>query len=59
MSLFTSTPRERRMAWRAGLFVTAGLVLAGIVVFFIGQQTQLLRSHAELTGKRASQPRAS
>jgi phospholipid/cholesterol/gamma-HCH transport system substrate-binding protein len=41
MSLFTSTPRERRMAWRAGLFVTTGLVLAGIVVFFIGKQTQL------------------
>jgi phospholipid/cholesterol/gamma-HCH transport system substrate-binding protein len=41
MSLFTSTPRERRMAWRAGLFVAGGLVLAGIVVFFIGQETQL------------------
>jgi phospholipid/cholesterol/gamma-HCH transport system substrate-binding protein len=41
MSLFTSTPRERRMAWRAGLFVTAGLVLAGVVVFFIGQETRL------------------
>jgi len=41
MSLFTSTPRERRMAWRAGLFVAGGLVLAGVVVFFIGQQTRL------------------
>lgn len=41
MSLFTSTPRERRMAWRAGLFVAGGLVLAGIVVLFIGKQTQL------------------
>ncbi|MFL5345059.1 MAG: MlaD family protein [Hyalangium sp.] len=41
MSLFTSTPRERRMAWRAGLFVAAGLVLAGVVVSFIGQETQL------------------
>lgn len=45
MSLFTSTPRERRMAWRAGLFVTGGLVLAGIVVFFIGQETQLFEKH--------------
>jgi phospholipid/cholesterol/gamma-HCH transport system substrate-binding protein len=45
MSLFTSTPRERRMAWRAGLFVTTGLVLASIVVFFIGQQTQLFEKH--------------
>jgi phospholipid/cholesterol/gamma-HCH transport system substrate-binding protein len=41
MSLFTSTPRERRMAWRAGLFVAMGLVLAGVVVLFIGQETQL------------------
>lgn len=41
MSLFTSTPRERHLAWRAGLFVAAGLVLAGLVVFFIGQETQL------------------
>lgn len=45
MSIFVSTPRERRMAWRAGLFVAAGLVLAGIVVFFIGQQTQLFEKH--------------
>jgi phospholipid/cholesterol/gamma-HCH transport system substrate-binding protein len=45
MSLFTSTPRERRMAWRAGLFVTAGLILAGIVILFIGQQTQLFEKH--------------
>lgn len=41
MSLFTSTPRERRMAWRAGLFVAMGLFLAGVVVFFIGQETRL------------------
>ena len=41
MSLFTSTPRERRMALRAGLFVAVGLVLAGVVVFFIGQETRL------------------
>lgn len=41
MSLFTSTPRERRMAWRAGLFVAMGLALAGVVVFFIGQETRL------------------
>lgn len=41
MSLFTSTPRERSMAWRAGIFVAMGLVLAGVVVFFIGQESQL------------------
>jgi phospholipid/cholesterol/gamma-HCH transport system substrate-binding protein len=41
VSLFTSTPRERRMAWRAGLFVAMGLALAGVVVFFIGQETRL------------------
>ncbi|MBN1206673.1 MAG: MCE family protein [Myxococcaceae bacterium] len=41
MSLFTSTPRERRLAWRAGLFVAAGLSLAAVVVFFIGQETRL------------------
>jgi phospholipid/cholesterol/gamma-HCH transport system substrate-binding protein len=41
MSLFTSTPRERRMAWRAGLFVALGLALASVVVFFIGQETML------------------
>jgi phospholipid/cholesterol/gamma-HCH transport system substrate-binding protein len=41
MSLFTSTPRERRMAWRAGLFVAMGLALAGVVVFFIGQETRI------------------
>lgn len=40
MSLFTSTPRERRMAWRAGLFVTMGLILAAVVVFFIGRETR-------------------
>jgi phospholipid/cholesterol/gamma-HCH transport system substrate-binding protein len=41
VSLFTSTPRERRMAWRAGLFVAMGLALAAVVVFFIGQETRL------------------
>ncbi len=41
MSLFTATERERRLAWRVGLFVGAGLVLAGIVVFFIGRETRL------------------
>ena len=40
MSLFTSTPRERRMAWRAGIFVAMGLALAAVVVFFIGQETR-------------------
>jgi phospholipid/cholesterol/gamma-HCH transport system substrate-binding protein len=41
MSLFTSTERERRMAWRAGLFVALGLALAGVVVFFVGQENRL------------------
>ncbi len=41
MSIFTSTPRERRMAWRAGLFVAVGLALASLVVFFIGQETRI------------------
>jgi phospholipid/cholesterol/gamma-HCH transport system substrate-binding protein len=41
MSLFTSTPRERHLAWRAGLFAAMGLVLAGVVVFFIGQESLL------------------
>jgi phospholipid/cholesterol/gamma-HCH transport system substrate-binding protein len=41
VSLFASTPRERRLAWRAGLFVAVGLALAGVVVFFIGQETRL------------------
>ncbi len=41
MSIFTSTPRERRMAWRAGLFVAMGLALASLVVFFIGQETRI------------------
>ncbi len=41
MSIFTSTPRERRMAWRAGLFVAIGLALASLVVFFIGQETRI------------------
>lgn len=41
MSLFTSTERERKFAARAGLFVAMGLVVAGIVVFFIGRETRL------------------
>jgi len=41
MSLFTSTSGERRLALRAGLFVAIGLALAGVVVFFIGQETRL------------------
>lgn len=41
MSLFTSTERERKLAARAGLFVAMGLVVAGVVVFFIGRETRL------------------
>lgn len=40
MSLFTSTSGERRLALRAGFFVALGLGMAGLVVFFIGQETR-------------------
>lgn len=43
MSLFTSTSKEKRLAVRAGLFVAMGLAVAGIVVFFIGQESHLFR----------------
>jgi phospholipid/cholesterol/gamma-HCH transport system substrate-binding protein len=41
VSLFTSTEKERKLALRAGLFVGLGLVIAGIVVFFIGRETRV------------------
>lgn len=41
MSLFASTPHEQRLALRVGLFVFIALVLAGLVVFFIGRETRL------------------
>ncbi len=41
MSLFSSASGERRLALRAGLFVAMGLVVAGVVVFFIGQESRL------------------
>jgi len=47
MSLFTSTDRERRFAWRAGIFVTVGLVLAGVVVLFIGKETRLFEDQVQ------------
>ncbi|WP_342377921.1 MlaD family protein [Myxococcus stipitatus] len=43
MSLFTSTSSERRLAIRTGLFVAMGLVVAGVVVFFIGQESRLFQ----------------
>ncbi|AGC41608.1 Mce family protein [Myxococcus stipitatus DSM 14675] len=43
MSLFTSTSNERRLAIRTGLFVAMGLVVAGVVVFFIGQESRLFQ----------------
>lgn len=43
MSLFTSTSNERRLAIRTGLFVALGLVVAGVVVFFIGQESRLFQ----------------
>jgi len=41
MSLFSSASGERRLTLRAGLFVAMGLVIAGVVVFFIGQESRL------------------
>jgi len=41
MSLFSSASGERRLTLRAGLFVAMGLVVAGVVVFFIGQESRL------------------
>ncbi|MFB1483652.1 MlaD family protein [Corallococcus sp. RDP092CA] len=43
MSLFTSTPKEKRLAVRAGLFVAVGLAVAGVVVFFIGRESNLFQ----------------
>ncbi|MFP2928126.1 MlaD family protein [Pyxidicoccus sp. 3LG] len=47
MSLFTSASGERRLALRAGMFVFIGLVVAGVVVFFIGQESRLFERQAE------------
>ncbi len=46
MSLFTSASGERRLALRAGLFVAMGLAVAGVVVFFIGQESRLFERQA-------------
>ena len=43
MSHFTSTPKEKRLAVRAGLFVAVGLAVAGVVVFFIGRESNLFQ----------------
>jgi phospholipid/cholesterol/gamma-HCH transport system substrate-binding protein len=43
MSLFTTTSKEKRLAVRAGSFVAAGLAIAGIVVFFIGRESNLFK----------------
>ena len=47
MSLFPSASGERRLALRAGVFVAVGLTLAGVVVFFIGQESRLFERQAE------------
>ncbi|NMO18354.1 MCE family protein [Pyxidicoccus fallax] len=47
MSLFPSATGERRLALRAGLFVAIGLAVAGVVVFFIGQESRLFERQAE------------
>ncbi|NTX10246.1 MCE family protein [Myxococcus sp. CA056] len=50
MSLFTSAAGEKRLALRAGLFVAIGLAVAGVVVFFIGQESRLFqRQHTYRT----------
>ncbi len=41
MSVFSSATGQRRLALRAGLFVAMGLTVAGVVVFFIGQESRL------------------
>ncbi|MBF5045007.1 MCE family protein [Aggregicoccus sp. 17bor-14] len=41
MSAPSFTPRERRLTLRVGLFVLAGLVLAGLVVVLIGRENRL------------------
>lgn len=41
MSVFTQTAKERRLAVRVGGFVALALVMAGLVVFLIGQKTHL------------------
>jgi phospholipid/cholesterol/gamma-HCH transport system substrate-binding protein len=46
MSLFTSASGERRLALRAGFFVALGLAVAGVVVFFIGQESRLFERQA-------------
>lgn len=46
MSLFPSASGERRLALRAGLFVAIGLAVAGVVVFFIGQESRLFERQA-------------
>ncbi|MFP2898141.1 MlaD family protein [Corallococcus sp. 4LFB] len=43
MSLFTSTSKEKRLAVRAGFFVAIGLAVAGVVVFFIGRESNLFQ----------------
>ncbi|MBN8230465.1 MCE family protein [Corallococcus macrosporus] len=43
MSLFTTTSKEKRLAVRAGLFVAIGLAVAGVVVFFIGRESNLFQ----------------
>ncbi|HEX8823368.1 MAG TPA: MlaD family protein [Archangium sp.] len=47
MSLFTSTSQEKRQAARVGAFVAVALVLAGLVVFLIGQETRLFDKQVE------------
>ncbi|MBZ4419800.1 MlaD family protein [Myxococcus sp. RHSTA-1-4] len=41
MSLFTSASGQRRLALRAGIFVAIGMAVAGVVIFFIGEESRL------------------
>jgi len=41
VSVFTNTSRDRRLALRVGAFMVMALVMAGLVVMLIGQETHL------------------
>ena len=46
MSLFSSASGQRRLALRAGIFVAIGMAVAGVVIFFIGEESRLFERQA-------------
>ncbi|OJH33450.1 MlaD family protein [Cystobacter ferrugineus] len=54
MSIFTQTSKDQRLALRVGAFVAMAFVLAGIVVFFIGQKTHLFEKQVSYRAYFAS-----